>query len=68
MSPSGEYDFSNFKRALKLNYGVYFQNSMIICDNLNYFLNKSNVFYLPSPLRKIIKIKIAIIILYIFNL
>lgn len=57
MSASSEYDFSNFKSALKLNYGVYVQNSMTKCDNLNYFLNKSNMFYLPSPVRKILKLK-----------
>lgn len=36
MSSSSKYDFSNFKRTLKLNYVVDFQNSTTACDKLRY--------------------------------
>lgn len=43
MSASRKYNFSNLKRALKLNCVVYFQNSMTTCNNYNYFINENKI-------------------------
>lgn len=51
MSDSSKYNFSNFKRVLKFNYVVYFQNSyMTTCDHLNLLFNINKMFLTFLPL------------------
>lgn len=44
MSASRKYDFSNFNRALKLDYVDYI-NNMTTCDNSNHFIDINKMFF-----------------------
>lgn len=45
MPVSSNYDFSDFKLALKLNYVFYFQNSTTTCNYFNPFININKIYF-----------------------